>query len=162
MIREAVTFLLIGAFSMMAAVLLVIALGKRMEMAGDSMSPTIENGDHVLINRLVYQMSTPKRDDIIVFYGSGNRMRTYIKRVVAVSGDTVRIADGILYVNGEPEENTSFDRMEDAGIASREITLGSGEYFVLGDNRNASEDSRSANIGVVHRDTITGKVWYTY
>lgn len=162
LVREIISFVLLAAGAVVAGVLVAFAFGKRVEMAGDSMSPTIANGERVLINRLSYQMSAPKRDDIIVFYGSGTRMRTYVKRVVAVGGDTVQITDGILYVNGEAMDDERFDRMEEAGIAEGAITLGTGEYFVLGDNRNNSEDSRSAGIGVVRSDMIAGKVWYTY
>ena len=162
LVREIATWVILGLGAVLLAVLLVMGFGLRMEMTGDSMEPTITSGQHVLVNRLSYQMSTPARGDIIAFHAAGNRERTYIKRVVAVGGDTVRIADGMLYVNGQAQDDSRFDRMRDGGIASEEITLATGEYFVLGDNRNNSEDSRSANIGIVRRDTIAGKVWYTY
>lgn len=80
--------------------------------------------------------------------------------MVAVPGQKVQIIDGMLYVDGVPEEEEIYDKMEDAGIAENEILLGSDEYFVLGDNRNSSEDSRSGNIGAIRKDTIIGKAWF--
>ena len=81
-------------------------------------------------------------------------------RKLAVPGQKVQIIDGMLYVDGIPEESEIYDKMEDAGIAENEIVLGADEYFVLGDNRNSSEDSRSGNIGPVGRETIYGKAWF--
>lgn len=87
----------------------------------------------------------------------------YVRRVVAVPGDTVQIKDGALYVNDELyKESTDVASMEDAGLASDPIELEKDEYFVLGDNRNNSEDSRYANIGNVKRDYIIGKAWFRF
>jgi signal peptidase I len=107
-------------------------------------------------------VTNPKSGDVIVFLPNGNeKSHYYVKRVVAVPGDTVLIEGGILYVNGEKyEEEIDVDRMDDAGVASEEITLGADEYFVLGDNRNNSEDSRFANIGNIRKDYIIGKAWF--
>ena len=160
LIRELFSWVLLTAGAVVVAVILMIAFGKRTEMSGDAMEPTIASGRYVLVDRLRYQLARPSEDDIIVFHGSGNRMRTYIRRVVAVSGDTVRIENGVLYVNGEERDNPDFDKMENAGIAAETVTLKNGEYFVLGDNRNNSEDSRSENIGVVRLDMIVGRAWH--
>lgn len=160
LIRELFSWGLLTAGAVVLAVILMMGFGKRMEMSGDAMEPTLANGRYVLVDRLRYQLSRPAADDIIVFRGNGNRVRTYIRRVVAVSGDTVRIENGVLYVNGEARDDPDFDKMENAGIAAQEITLNSGEYFVLGDNRNNSEDSRSENIGVVRLDMIVGRAWH--
>ena len=144
------------------AVVLVIFFGLRISTVGVSMSPTLEAGDEVLVNRFIYQLTAPKQGDIIVFKPNGNaKSHYYIKRVIAVSGDTVQISDGLIYVNGEVymplDDATS---IEDAGVASDEITLGTDEYFVLGDNFNNSEDSRYANIGNIKKEYIVGKVWF--
>ena len=81
--------------------------------------------------------------------------------MVGLPGETVQIQNEALYINGVlAEEDGSYDKIADAGIAENEITLGSDEYFVLGDNRNSSEDSRSGNIGPVKRENITGKAWF--
>ena len=127
------------------------------------MDPLESNGQTVLVNRLVYKILSPKEGDIIVFLPNGNaNSHYYIKRVVATPGDKVQIIDGSLYINGElsEEDDEKYDKMEDAGIAANEIKLGSGEFFVLGDNRNSSEDSRSANIGIVKSNMLIGKVWF--
>ena len=158
-VRELSGWLVLTAGAVVLALVLVTAFGLKEEMNGDSMYPTIANGQYVMVDRLRFQFSRPAEGDIIVFRGGGNRMRTYIRRVVAVSGDTVQVKAGVLYVNEEPRDLPEFDKMENAGIADKLITLKAGEYFVLGDNRNNSEDSRSENISMVRLDTIIGKVW---
>ena len=143
------------------AVVLVFSVGMRTNIIGVSMEPTLYNGQKILINRLIYILTPPKAGDVIVFLPGGNQnAHYYVKRVVAVPGEKVQIIDGQLYVDGIPEGNEVYDKMEEAGIAENEILLGEDEYFVLGDNRNISEDSRSANIGAVKRDTIYGKAWF--
>ena len=158
-LREASGWLVLTAGAVVAALALVFAFGLKEDMNGDSMYPTIANGQYVMVDRLRFMFSRPGDGDIIVFRGGGNRMRTYIRRVVAVPGDTVQVKQGVLYVNDEPKDDPDFDKMENAGIAANLITLDTGEYFVLGDNRNNSEDSRSENISLVRLDTIIGRAW---
>ena len=127
------------------------------------MEPTISNGQSVVINRVSIKILSPKVGDIVVFLPNGNvNSHYYVKRVVAIPGETVQITDGVLYVNGEARDGNKdiYDKIEDAGIAANPVKLGSGEYFVLGDNRNSSEDSRSANIGVVKQSMMVGKAWF--
>lgn len=155
----------IGLFETFAVILLTIvlvfSLGKQTNIIGVSMEPTLYNGQKILINRFIYKIKNPQKGDVIVFLPNGNQnVHYYVKRVVAVPGEIVQIVDGQLYINGVLEDNDVYDKMEDAGLAENEIFLGNNEYFVLGDNRNVSEDSRSGNIGSVHRDTIYGKAWY--
>ena len=136
--------------------------GVRSNVVGQAMSDTLKSGDQVLINKFVYIISDPKAGDVIVFLPNGNeKSHYYIRRVIGVPGDTVQIKDGAVYVNGKLfNEITDVAAMEEAGIASEEIKLGKDEYFVLGDNRNNSEDSRYANIGNVKREYIIGQAWY--
>lgn len=126
---------------------------------GNSMSPTLESGDMILIDRFVYKYSKPERFDVIVFKQGGNEHEYYdVKRIIGLPGETVRIVDGKVYINGdELTEKINCDDMLVPGTASVNITLEKGEYFVLGDNRNNSEDSRSADIGNVVTDDIIGK-----
>ena len=127
------------------------------------MEPTLSNGQGVLVDRLAYKILSPKRNDLIVFLPNGNtNSHFYVKRVVAVAGETVQIKDGDLYINGNlhEEDNEIYDKMEDGGIAAEPIKLKGGEYFVLGDNRNSSDDSRSADIGIVKTNMIIGKAWF--
>ena len=103
---------------------------------------------------------TLKEGDIIVFLPNGNKYtHYYVKRVVATPGDTVLISNGDILVNGEMLEG-DFDKILDAGIAENEITLAEDEFFVVGDNINSGEDSRSGNIGPVNRSLIEGRVWF--
>lgn len=135
--------------------------GMRTSIIGDSMEEGLPSSSQVLINRFVYMASSPKRGDVIVFLPYGNtNTHYYVKRVVALPGETVQISEGRLMVDGiyiEPKD--AYDFMSDPGIAETPIKLGENEYFVLGDNRNSSEDSRSSNIGSVMRENIYGKAW---
>lgn len=144
------------------AYVIVYCVGMTTSVIGVSMEPGLYNGQTIFINRFVYRLLSPSEGDVIVFLPNGNQnSHYYVKRVVAVPGDKVQIIDGILYVNSEKAEfSEDYDKMADAGIALNEITLQSGEYFVLGDNRNNSEDSRSANIGVINEKDIIGKAWF--
>ncbi len=165
LIKEILSWVFYTAVVIFAAAIVVIAFGTRISVIGDSMEPSLSSGQYILVNKVDYILFSPAKDDIIAFLPNGNKnSHEYIKRIVAIPGDTVQIVDGELYINGALEDtsNEDFDKMEDAGIASDLITLGDDEYFVLGDNRNSSEDSRSANIGVVKKSTIIGKAWYCY
>ena len=150
------------AIVMTIAYVSVSYFGVKTSVVGSAMESTLNNGDHVLINRFVYMVSHPKQGDVIVFFPNGNeKSHYYIRRVMAVPGDKVIVKDGVLYVNDKAfEESSDVAAMEDAGIASEEIVLGEDEYFVLGDNRNNSEDSRYAHIGNVKSEYIVGRAWY--
>ena len=126
------------------------------------MEPCLYNGQSVLINKVIYSITEPKRGDVVVFLPNGNEnSHLYIKRVIGLPGEKVTIQDGRILIDGYfYEEDEHFDTIEDGGIAEATVLLGEDEYFVLGDNRNNSEDSRSANIGPVHVDTIIGKAWF--
>ena len=163
LIREIFSWIFVTILAIVIATALVLAFGMQVKVIGDSMQPTLGNGQAVLIDRALSKIISPKRGDIIVFLPNGNvNSHYYVKRIVATPGDKVQIMDGSLYVNDEltMEDSDLYDKMEDAGIAANPIKLQSGEYFVLGDNRNSSEDSRSANIGIVKSGMIVGKAWF--
>ena len=142
------------------AFILVFFIGMRTSVIGVSMENTLYSGQQVFVNRLSYLIFGPKEGDIVAFTPNGNRnTHFYVKRVVAVPGDKVWIQDGKLYVNNEIVDY-GYDKIMDAGIAESELTLDSDEYFVMGDNCNNSEDSRSGNIGPVSKDKIEGKAWF--
>lgn len=140
----------------------VFYFGRQVRNSGDSMRPAVLNDDIVLVNRMIYDASKPKRGDIIVFKPNGNEnARSYIKRIIGLPGETVQIKDGKIYIDGKIlEEDYETTAIEDAGTAAEEIDLGGDEYFVLGDNRKNSEDSRMADIGNVKRSEIEGKAWF--
>lgn len=126
-----------------------------------SMEPTIGNNNTLLLNTIIYKYREPKVYDVIAFYPAGNaNANISVKRVVAVPGDTVLIDNGRLYVNGEKfADRTITESMNFYGLASSEIKVREGELFVLGDNRNMSEDSRFETVGMVNYSYIVGKVW---
>ena len=161
-IQKAVLWIGEAALAFAIGCVLVWYFGYSLSNVGQSMEPTIYSGDTVLVNRLVYLVTDPDYGDLIVFKPNGNENSPYyIKRVVGVPGDTVTIESGRVFVNGELlDEDIITESMEDAGLAEEGVTLGEGEYFVLGDNRNNSEDSRSADIGNVSIDDILGQAWF--
>ena len=155
--------LIIGTFvAIFLAFAITYFVGMRTSVIGDSMEPALYNGQEILINRFIYKFSSPGRGDVVVFLPNGNqKTHYYVKRVIALPGETVQIINGKVYIDGELlEEDENFDKIVDAGIAENEILLNDNEYFVLGDNRNSSEDSRSGNIGAVRGDNIIGKAWF--
>ncbi len=144
-----------------AAFVLVLILGMRTSMIGVSMEPTLYNGQEIFINKLSYLIFAPDRGDVIVFQPNGNEnAHYYVKRVIGLPGETVQICDGRIYIDGIVLEDFTYDKIETEGLAETPYLLGEDEFFVLGDNRNNSEDSRSGNIGAVHRDYIVGRAWF--
>lgn len=146
--------------SMLLAVVLVFCIGMQTSVIGPSMEPSLYNGQKIFLNRLIYKAASPREGDVIVFLPNGNeKSHYYVKRVVGVPGDTLYIKNGLLYVNDEAVEEYFNDRIAEPGLLGSEVTLGEDEYFVIGDNCNNSEDSRSANIGTVRKSYIIGKAW---
>lgn len=151
-------------FGIVAAIALALFVvynwGMKTSVIGASMEPGLQNGQTIIISKISYLIGKPRRGDVIVFLPNGNQnTHYYVKRVVGIPGDTVEFKNGILYINDEAEEG-DYDRVEDPGIAANPITLNADEYFVLGDNRNNGEDSRSGNIGPVSVSLIEGRAWF--
>lgn len=143
------------------AFVIVYYVGEQISNIGDSMSPTLENGDVVLVNRFIYKVKSPQMGDLIVFKPNGNEnSHYYIKRVVAGPGDTVQIKEGFLYVNDELVTDLPVGKISNAGMAEEPVSVEKDTYFVIGDNPNSSEDSRYADIGNVNLKDIEGKPWY--
>ncbi len=161
-VKEVITWIVEIAIVLAIAFVFVYYIGLRTSVVGPSMTPTLENKQEILVNRFIYSVSNPKPNDIVVFLPNGNeKAHYYVKRIIGVPGDTVQIKDGAVYVNGELfDEAVETAAILDAELAAEEITLGEDEYFVLGDNRNNSEDSRYANIGNVKKEYIIGKAWF--
>jgi len=144
------------------ALFVVYNWGHRTGVIGSSMEPALYNGQTIYISKFSFLLSNPRYGDIVVFLPNGNEhTHYYVKRVVALPGDTVQISGGRLYINDQPEEDSDrYDLIEDPGIAENPLTLGEDEYFVLGDNRNNGEDSRSGNIGPLNVSLIEGRAWF--
>ena len=144
----------------MLAVFLVAAFGQRVSTAGDSMSPSLKNGDVLLINRAIYHLKSPARGDIVAFRQEENGHFS-VKRIVGLPGETVQITDGKVLINGEETTDRIYvSDIEYAGEAEQPVELGDDEYFVMGDNHAASDDSRLPSIGAVTRDEIYGEAWF--
>ena len=148
----------------LGAVWLVITfVGQRPEVEGASMENTLHNGDNLIVDKLSYRFHDPERFDIIVFPFQFQDNTYYIKRIIGLPGETVQIMDdGSIYINGEKlEENYGMEviKPETIGRAAEPIELGDDEYFVMGDNRNNSSDSRTDMVGNIKRENIIGKAW---
>ena len=160
--KDIMTWVLECAIVIAIAYALVSSFGFRTTVVGNAMQDTLQSEEQIFVNRFVYMVRAPKQGDVVVFLPNGNeKSHYYVKRVIGVPGDTVQIKNGTVYVNGKAfDEETDVASIEDAGLAAEEITLGADEYFVLGDNRNNSEDSRYADMGNVKKRNIIGKVWF--
>lgn len=141
--------------------LLITFVAQRTDVNGSSMYPTLEDGDQLIADKLSYRFKDPERFDIIIFPYQYADKTYFIKRIIGLPGETVRIDDeGNIYINGTLlKENYGYERMEYAGLAAEEIQLADDEYFVLGDNRNVSEDSRYPDVGCIKREDIIGRAW---
>ena len=143
--------------------LVIRYIGQRTMVEGISMEPTLYDGDNLILDKVTYRFSDPKRFEIVVFPFKYKEKTNYIKRIIGLPGETVQIDEyGCIYINGEilPEsygkEIISSDRI---GLAYEPIVLGEDEYFVMGDNRNHSTDSRTEVVGNVKRSEIIGRAW---
>ena len=141
--------------------LIVNFVGQRTEVVGSSMENTLSDGDNLIVDKITYRFRDPKRYDIIVFPFQYEKNTFYIKRIIGLPGETVEIdSDGVIYINGkELTEYYGREIIADPGIARDKITLGADEYFVMGDNRNNSTDSRSSIVGNIHKKDILGRAW---
>jgi len=158
-IKEIVIWLLLIVLTITASYFITTNVFVKTAVAGVSMEPTLMEGQVVIVNKIEYYLKSPKRSDVIV-YKQSNREHSYyeIKRVIGLPGETVKIKNGIIYINDEVlKEKIKTETIENAGLAEEGIKLDDNEYFVLGDNRNDSEDSRFASVGNVLRNEILGK-----
>lgn len=141
------------------ALFLVYGFLGQVMVSGHSMLPALNAEDMCLVNRLCYDVGSPKRFDIVVFERSDTKQQN-IKRVIGLPGETIQIVAGAVYVNNYRLEDERIGTISLPGIAENPVELQEGEYFLLGDNADSSEDSRFANIGNVRREAIRGKVWF--
>ena len=159
-VREILGFLLYVMMVVGITFFIITFIGQRTYVSGSSMENTLHHGDNLIVDKLTYRFSKPKRYDIIVFPFRYQEKTYYIKRIIGLPGETIQIQDGVIWIDGEVlQESYGREVMKNAGLAADMITLGEDEYFVLGDNRNDSTDSRDPNVGVIHRDEIIGRAW---
>lgn len=125
---------------------------------GSSMEPTLQHGNRLLVNKITYRFSPPQRGDIIVFHAPPSPSKDYVKRLIAVAGDRVRVEDGVVFVNGEPLDEPYVAAGDHSNLPEQIVPPGS--VFVLGDNRARSQDSRE--FGFVRVDEIVGEAFIVY
>lgn len=161
--RNIFTWVFEIAVTLVFAAVVAIAMFQSVTMQESSMEPTLSVGDRFFINKVVYKVGSPQRGDIIVFKtNASDDAALHIRRVIGLPGETIQISDGRILIDGETyKEGKDFPSISNPGLAESPVTLESGEYFVLGDNRNNSEDSRYGDIGTVEKKYIVGKLWFT-
>jgi len=148
-------------FVLLMTYLILTYVGQRTVVSGSSMETTLQDGDSLIVDKISYRFTDPKRFDIVVFPPMYEEDTHYIKRIIGLPGETVRIdLDGNIYINDElQEESYGNEVIEDPGRAYEPVSLGKDEYFVMGDNRNHSMDSRSELVGNVSRKDLVGRAW---
>lgn len=156
-IKSFLRYLIISA----AVILLLITFAvQRADVYGASMEPALKDGDIMLVDKLSYRFSQPERFDVIVFSYRYQKGRYYTKRIIGLPGETVQIKDGAVFIDGERlTDDVSTEWIKKSGRADEPVKLGEDEYFVLGDNRNYSSDSRDIDVGNIKQDDIIGKIW---
>lgn len=158
--RELLEWLLYILLIIVLTYVIITFVGQRTKVDGHSMEPTLSHGDNLIIDKISYRFSDPERYDIVVFPYQHAENTYYIKRIIGLPGDTVQILDGYVYINGKLlGEHYGAEPIKDPKLAAEPIKLGDDEYFVLGDNRNNSSDSRDPSVGVLHREQLLGKAW---
>ncbi len=148
-------------FVLCAVYLVIHFVGQRTQVQGSSMEPKLSNEDNLIVDKISYRFHDPERFDIVVFPFRYEENTFYIKRVIGLPGETVRIDEkGNILINGEIlEENYGKEVIQSPGRAYEDIVLADDEYFLMGDNRNNSTDSRDPSVGNVRRDEIVGRAW---
>ena len=160
--KELLEMVLYLVIALVAALLIVKFVGQRTQVDGSSMNLTLYDKENLILDKISYHFRDPERFDIIVFpFEEDGEETHFIKRIIGLPGETVQIIDGYVYINGELLESDIYGKevMEYAGRAAEPITLGDDEYFVLGDNRNNSRDSRFEEVGNIKRGDITGRAF---
>ena len=150
--------------ALVLAIVLYLFIMTPHEVVGNSMHPTYKNGEMLMANKITYRVSEPKRGDVIIFKFSDTQ--DFIKRIVGIPGDEVMIKDGKIYINNELLDESKY--LQSSVITNggsylhegQSITIQDNEYFVCGDNRTNSSDSRE--FGPITQDKIKGKAWIVY
>lgn len=160
-IREVISTVLYILVVLAGVYLFIAFVGQRTGVRGSSMEPTLSDRDNLIVDKISYRFHDPERYDIIVFPFQYEENVFYIKRIIGLPGETVYIDEnGGIFINGELlQENYGKEVILSAGRAAEPITLGADEYFVLGDNRNNSSDSRDPSVGNIKRNQIVGRAW---
>lgn len=162
-IRKVLVFSLYILAVLLLVYFVVSYVGRRIKVEGSSMEPLLYQGDHLIVDKLTYRFEKPERFDVIVASLTCQKNILFVKRIIGLPGETVWISnEGFIYIDGELlQETYGLEKIQSdkTGLASSPVQLSENEYFVLGDNRNNSLDSRDPAVGIVSGDAIIGKIW---
>lgn len=160
-LKEILSTSLYLLFVLCAVYLVIHFVGQRTQVQGSSMEPKLSSEDNLIVDKISYRFHEPERFDIVVFPFRYEENTFYIKRVIGLPGETIQIDEmGNILVDGEVlEESYGKEVIQNPGRAYEEIVLADDEYFLMGDNRNNSTDSRDPSVGNVRRDEIIGRAW---
>lgn len=163
-LKEFITYAACFLAAIVFAILIVTFVGQKSEVTGSSMNDTLYNGEQVIVDKLSYRFHSPQRYDIVVFPESNKS--NYVKRIIGLPGETISIREGYIYINDKLLTDDSYGKegisTQNYGRLKQPVTLKDDEYFVLGDNRNNSQDSRSEAVGNVTKDRLIGKVTFRF
>ncbi len=153
--------LVLGALAVIIVIPIRMLIFQPFLVKGSSMEPNFHNGDYLIIDELSYRLRDPLREEVVIFKFPDNPSQKYIKRIIGLPGETIEVKEGKVRITGPHEafvldENTYLPGAETIGFET--LTLGTNEYFVLGDNREHSSDSRYW--GSVPRANLIGRVWW--
>ncbi len=161
-VREILGWVVYIAIVICATYLIVNFVGQRTRVSGSSMLPTLCDSDNLIVDKISYRFRDPERFEVVVFPYRAMEETYYIKRIIGLPGETVQIIGGYIYIDGKKLDESYGLEVIDSdkyGIAATPIILGEDEYFVMGDNRNASADSRESAVGLIHKDEFIGRAW---
>lgn len=159
MIKRVVTIALCFVMAIALSFIVVKFCIQKYNVTGDSMEPTLKDGQHVMVHKFEYLTGEPASLDVaLIRIERGSAVSYIIRRIVGLPGDKISIRDGILYVNDEPCAHQYEEKIISPGLAAYDVVLAEDEYFVMGDNCNNSEDSRKAGIGPVKKDQLIGRI----
>ena len=159
-IKELLGWLVFIFIVIAASWFVVTFIGQRTQVSGSSMETTLSHGDQLIVDKISYRFSDPKRYDIVVFPYHYEENTFYIKRIIGMPGETVQIVDGEVYIDGNFWESiTAMSRWKMQGLRRIRSRWGMMSILSSGDNRNNSQDSRVSNVGVLHRDELLGRAW---
>lgn len=146
--------------AVLIAAFIMIFIARAYTVNGDSMLPTLHHGERLLVDKISYRFVDPSRGEIIVFKNPSDTDEQFVKRVIGLPGDEIAIVQGVVYINGQPVEEDYTLAPARIGFTSQIVPEGT--YFVLGDNRNNSEDSRFGRVGFLPRSLIIGRAVWRY
>jgi signal peptidase I len=156
--KEAIEWVQAIVTAVVLALLIRIYLFEIILVVGESMVPTLDDGDRVFVSKIVYIIGEPERGDLVIFKTPEDGRTSYVKRLIGLPGDQVRIEDGVVYVNDEPLAEPYIAEQPYNDFALE--TVPEDKIFVLGDNRNHSKDSRDYHVGFVPMDNLVGKAMW--